>query len=195
MRPNHVTLITGKTSPTQVKSQHPQSRESLWLENLKVLSVGIGGIKPKRTFIRRISRDLTELKAVGDPGCTKNRSSEMVSSGQICGDNRAFTAICPHMAHVPVVSCGLSLSHVPKLRGRWSSLTGNSDSGDWVAHALKDHYSSFVTYTWVFSPTFWPCLMVYGILLPCPGIEPVPPALEAEGLNHWTAREVPKCIF
>ena len=23
------------------------------------------------------------------------------------------------------------------------------------------------------------------------GIEPVPPAVEAQGLNHWTAREVP----
>ena len=30
-----------------------------------------------------------------------------------------------------------------------------------------------------------------GILVPHPGIEPVPPALEAWSLNHWTAREVP----
>ena len=33
--------------------------------------------------------------------------------------------------------------------------------------------------------------MAYGILVPQPGIEPVPPALEAWILNHWTAREVP----
>ena len=29
------------------------------------------------------------------------------------------------------------------------------------------------------------------ILVPRPGIEPVPPALEVWSLNHWTAREVP----
>ena len=29
------------------------------------------------------------------------------------------------------------------------------------------------------------------ILLPWPGIEPAPPAVEAQSLNHWKAREVP----
>ena len=32
--------------------------------------------------------------------------------------------------------------------------------------------------------------MVCGILVPCPGIEPRPPAVEAWSLNHWTARKV-----
>ena len=31
----------------------------------------------------------------------------------------------------------------------------------------------------------------YGILVPGPGIEPVPPAVKAWSLNHWTTREVP----
>ena len=31
-----------------------------------------------------------------------------------------------------------------------------------------------------------------GILVPQPGIEPAPPAVEAWNLNHGTAREVPK---
>ena len=31
---------------------------------------------------------------------------------------------------------------------------------------------------------------VCGILVPWPGIKPAPVALEAWGLNHWTAREV-----
>ena len=31
----------------------------------------------------------------------------------------------------------------------------------------------------------------YGILVPQPGIEPVPHAVEAWGFNHWTSREVP----
>ena len=30
------------------------------------------------------------------------------------------------------------------------------------------------------------------ILVPWPGIKPVPPAMEAQSLNHWTTREVPQ---
>ena len=33
--------------------------------------------------------------------------------------------------------------------------------------------------------------MAHGILVSWPGIEPVPPALAARNLNHWTAREAP----
>ena len=33
--------------------------------------------------------------------------------------------------------------------------------------------------------------MWYSIIVPLPGIEPVPPALAARSLNHGTAREVP----
>ena len=32
--------------------------------------------------------------------------------------------------------------------------------------------------------------MAYEILVPQPGMEPVPPAVEARSLNHWTARDV-----
>ena len=39
--------------------------------------------------------------------------------------------------------------------------------------------------------TFWPHHLACGILLPQPGIEPVPtPTLEAQILNHGTTREV-----
>ena len=34
--------------------------------------------------------------------------------------------------------------------------------------------------------------MAYGILVPQPGVKPVPPALGAQSLNFETAREVPK---
>ena len=37
---------------------------------------------------------------------------------------------------------------------------------------------------------FWPHCAACGILVPQPGIEPVPPAVEAWSPNHWTAREV-----
>ena len=32
------------------------------------------------------------------------------------------------------------------------------------------------------------------ILVPRPGIEPMPPALEARSLNPWTTREVPRML-
>ena len=35
----------------------------------------------------------------------------------------------------------------------------------------------------------------YGILVPWSGIEPVPPAVEMQILNHWITREVPYKIF
>ena len=33
------------------------------------------------------------------------------------------------------------------------------------------------------------------ILVPQPGVEPVPPAVEAQSLNHWTARQVPDSVI
>ena len=38
----------------------------------------------------------------------------------------------------------------------------------------------------LFGCTKWPC----RVLVPGPGIQPVPPALEAWSLNHWTTSEV-----
>ena len=38
---------------------------------------------------------------------------------------------------------------------------------------------------------FWSCCVACGTLVPRPGIKPVPLALGAWSLNHWTAREVP----
>ena len=37
---------------------------------------------------------------------------------------------------------------------------------------------------------FWPSCLACGILVPCPGMEPAAPAVEAQNLNHWTTREV-----
>ena len=44
----------------------------------------------------------------------------------------------------------------------------------------------FLFFTFWLSPT-----VASGILVPWPGIEPMPPALEAWCPNHWTTREVP----
>ena len=39
------------------------------------------------------------------------------------------------------------------------------------------------------------CKSTCGILVPHPGIEPVPPALEAQSPNRWTAGEFPGNSF
>ena len=51
-------------------------------------------------------------------------------------------------------------------------------------------------FLWFFSITtsdfiFFPCLAACGILVPWPGIKPMPPALGAWNFSHWTIREVP----
>ena len=42
---------------------------------------------------------------------------------------------------------------------------------------------------------FWPHCMACGILVPQPGIKPVPPAVEVQSPNHWTTREVPPSVI
>ena len=42
---------------------------------------------------------------------------------------------------------------------------------------------------------FWPCLEACGILVPQPGVEPMPPAVEAQHLSHRMAREFPETQF
>ena len=37
--------------------------------------------------------------------------------------------------------------------------------------------------------------MACGIPVPWSGVEPVLPAVEAQSLNHWTAREVPEGLI
>ena len=42
---------------------------------------------------------------------------------------------------------------------------------------------------------FWLCLEACGILVPWPGIEPAPSAVEVWSPNHWTAREFPNKLY
>ena len=54
--------------------------------------------------------------------------------------------------------------------------------------------------TWIFLSFFFflicfGCAVGREILIPQPGIESVPSAVEAWNLNHWTAREVPNLDF
>ena len=41
----------------------------------------------------------------------------------------------------------------------------------------------------------WPHRVAYGTLVPWPGIKPLPLAIEAQSLTHWTPREVPQDLF
>ena len=52
----------------------------------------------------------------------------------------------------------------------------------------------FVLFVFIFK-IFWPCCTACGILVPRPGIEAAPPAVEAWSLNHWTTGEVPEHLF
>ena len=61
------------------------------------------------------------------------------------------------------------------------------------------HFSllgTFRIFSFFFFLTFlWPRHAARGILVPQPGLEPTPPAVEAWSLNHWTTREVPQDLF
>ena len=90
------------------------------------------------------------------------------------------------------------LLHPIRILGeRMSVVPFNSDYLSWVLHKTQlwvvlyfGH--SFKMPSIIFLVFFWPCHVACGILFPRPGIEPVPPAVEAQSLNHWTTREVPK---
>ena len=45
---------------------------------------------------------------------------------------------------------------------------------------------TFLNYIYSILFFFWPHRTACGILVPQPGIKPMPPALEVWSLNHWT---------
>ena len=49
----------------------------------------------------------------------------------------------------------------------------------------------YVNLTKFFFFFFLPCYVAYGVLVPWPGIKPVPSPLGVWSFNHWTAREIP----
>ena len=74
---------------------------------------------------------------------------------------------------------------VPSSR-RSSQVSYVSFTSRWVhtdTHKKIVHKSAIVLF-------FWPCQTACGILVPWPGFEPLPPALEA-----WSAREVPTVSY
>ena len=55
--------------------------------------------------------------------------------------------------------------------------------GDFL-YSSKSRYYQFIIMIWL-------CYMACGILVPRPELEPAPPVLEAQRVNHWAIREVP----
>ena len=64
-------------------------------------------------------------------------------------------------------------------------------NGYWIVCEETDigkcFYFIFIIFKFFF---YFPTPPGCGILVPQPGIEPMPPALEVLSLNHWTSREV-----
>ena len=61
-------------------------------------------------------------------------------------------------------------------------------------HIIFFSYVGFVVVLFYFF-SFWSCPAAYGILVPPAGMEPTPPALEAQSLNHWITSEIPSTSF
>ena len=59
-----------------------------------------------------------------------------------------------------------------------------------IPHWTEVGHIAIARFWVVFSFSFFG-YVACGILVPQPGIEPVPPALEEQSLNCWTTKEVP----
>ena len=81
------------------------------------------------------------------------------------------------------------------LRLRWSGVEQiHLRKGHFFfSDSLFCHILAQFVYLYLFIFTFWH--VACGILVPWPGIEPMPPALGAQNLNHWTTREVQHYFF
>ena len=60
-------------------------------------------------------------------------------------------------------------------------------SPNWVTNRT---FIFLIMYLHMYVFIFWPLLAACGILVPQPGVEPAPPVVEVQSLNHWTAGEV-----
>ena len=86
------------------------------------------------------------------------------------------------------------ISHTEKQKPHFEETEQASEPESGMARMLElsdqEFLKSMINMLRVFF-FFLPYCVAYGILVPWPGIKPVPPAVEAQSLNHWIAREVP----
>ena len=83
----------------------------------------------------------------------------------------------------------------------WVTQPGPRVSPSWIqslsaaAFTLCICVQSLVQWPWAPFVLFWPHPEACRILVPQPGMEPMPPAVDALSLNHWTIREVLSLFF
>ena len=77
--------------------------------------------------------------------------------------------------------------------GLWQALKNSSRTQNRTWH--REHTLGFYFILFHFMPCPAMPHTACGILVPYPGIEPMPPALEARSLNHWTTGEVPSILW
>lgn len=67
----------------------------------------------------------------------------------------------------------------------------------WLDRDFKINKMEFLqsTSSFLFVCLFAVCATACGILVSCPGIELMPPAVEVRNLNHWTVRDIPTVIL
>ena len=82
----------------------------------------------------------------------------------------------------------------PPELGAWSLNHCATREVPWVENSVLNHFLVLCCIFWLFF-FFWLYCTACGILVPRPGMEPVPPAVEARSPNHWTAREFPLLAF
>ena len=117
----------------------------------------------------------------------------------------------PSLPHCRQFLYQLSHKGSPPLDGReyQSHILRVCENGDTVTAIISDY--GFVYFSWyllgffVLFSVFWDCMIRclglffffcpttqhVGILVPWSGIEPMPPAVEAQSSDQWTAREFP----
>ena len=87
---------------------------------------------------------------------------------------------------------GNSMSKITK---GWNSLEFELNSKrQWEPLKDSELGNGFINLPFFFL-FFWPRHAACGILVPQPGIEPMPPIMEVQSLNHWIARETPTLHF
>ena len=110
------------------------------------------------------------------------------------------------LAHVPCQT-----SWHPEKEKQWEKYISFTCTFYWVVHNKNTHHpdSSLISHIQSTRPYFvcifsflkllylfiyWRHPAAWGISIPSPGIEPAPPAVEAQSLNLCTTREAPVCV-
>ena len=107
---------------------------------------------------------------------------------------------CFNKTLITKINIGLDLACGPQFADLWSKVTNS-----WWGVASSFFFFNIYLFIWlcqvlvvahrIFSCVIWTLSCVMWNLVPWPGTEPGPPALEMQSLSHWTTREVPRGSF